>query len=146
MREKHYSFSPKNLTLWCSEIQRYKIGSSNPIKSLLEVNFCSLETLRNVDNPTEKRHHFVFCFQVVTYVGFRLFYDRFINDEDKAAFKEIMRKIIEDEWNIDGLVTGIEDVYYSSYGNQQQLSKIEKRDWVEVVNKGIVTSLGTLQL
>ncbi|KAK6637824.1 hypothetical protein RUM44_008246 [Polyplax serrata] len=115
MREKHYSFSPKNLTLWCSEIQRYKIGSSNPIKSLLEV---------------------------VTYVGFRLFYDRFINDEDKAAFKEIMRKIIEDEWNIDGLVTGIEDVYYSSYGNQQQLSKIEKRDWVEVVNKGIVTSLG----
>lgn len=82
----------------------------------------------------------------MTYVGFRLFCDRFVNEDDRNAFREIIMNVMEYEWNCSDLVNGIEDVYFVADESRKYLSKIEKRDWTEIVNKGILATLGKVRL
>lgn len=77
------------------------------------------------------------------FVGFRLFYDRLVDDHDKTIFKEAVRRVVEDEWNHGDIVENIDNVFFEPNESRTILSKINRSDWSDIVNKGITISLGT---
>lgn len=72
----------------------------------------------------------------------RLLHDRLVTPEERSKLRDIFQSVMDNEWNQNDLVDVMEQVYYVTEGNQKILTRLEGKDWTQVINKGIMMSLG----
>ncbi|GLV36072.1 beethoven [Carabus blaptoides fortunei] len=121
LQQRHYLFSPHDLTKWCTGLKRYN--------SVL------------MASPSDSEN---IMFEILCYEAHRIFSDKLVCEDDRKKVDSIVNKMFQMQWGKSTILSNLKDSYYvpaERFSNNQEilpLTRLNAEDWINLVKKGIL--------
>ncbi|XP_056634261.1 cytoplasmic dynein 2 heavy chain 1 [Diorhabda sublineata] len=117
-KNKHYIFTPHDVTKWCQGIVRYKNTSNINVEE--------------------------FILQIFKYEARDIFYNKLVNVDDRKIFSQILKETFASHWGSISMATEVITDFYvplekhSNTCKYSDLMKLNKGDWSQMLESGII--------